>query len=134
MLVAPPDTQAIRFESLLWFRRTYLHQPDPMIVTNRTNRNISPRHSSARLRGTRRDNGGNDVEWRNATSNALYRLEGSGFKRSIPPLNSAGVAVGNHDNSTDSSGVGTTTFYNQYFGEAHFSPYKLLRRSLQHEQ
>ena len=64
------------------------------------------------------DNGGNDVEWRVAT-NALYQLEN--------PLTTLldfgipyGVAVGNHDQSPVGTATGTTTFYNQYFGEAHF--------------
>ena len=64
------------------------------------------------------DNGGNDVEWRNAT-NALYQLENplTTFLQSGIPY---GVAVGNHDQSPIGSATGTTTFYNQYFGEAHF--------------
>ena len=67
------------------------------------------------------DNGGNNAEWLEAT-NALYRLENPNttFRPDGIPY---GVAVGNHDQSPIGSPTGTTTFYNQYFGEAHFLPY-----------
>jgi hypothetical protein len=64
------------------------------------------------------DNGGSNAEWLCAT-NALYRLEN--------PLTTLrahgipyGVAVGNHDQSPGGAPQGSTTFYNQFFGEAHF--------------
>lgn len=63
------------------------------------------------------DNGGNDVEWQHAT-NAMYRLENpltTLLEDGLP----YGIAVGNHDQSPGGQS-GSTVFYNQYFGEAHF--------------
>ena len=60
-------------------------------------------------------------EWLNAT-NALYRLENpltTGLPNGIP----YGAAVGNHDESPNGDATGTTTFYNQFFGTAHFADY-----------
>ena len=58
-------------------------------------------------------------EWLNAT-NALYRLENpltTGLAGGIP----YGAVVGNHDQSPNGDPNGTTTFYNQFFGVAHFA-------------
>ncbi|MCX6891388.1 MAG: Ig-like domain-containing protein [Verrucomicrobia bacterium] len=58
-------------------------------------------------------------EWLNAT-NALYRLENpltTGLPYGIP----YGAVVGNHDQSPNGDPTGTTTFYNQFFGVAHFA-------------
>jgi hypothetical protein len=58
-------------------------------------------------------------EWFNAT-NALYRLENpvtTGLASGIP----YGAVVGNHDQSPNGDPSGTTTFYNQFFGVAHFA-------------
>lgn len=119
-LVALPDTQYYS-ASLYGGSPAIFNTQTQWIINNRTNRNIAyvTQLGDCVEHG---DNFGNDVEWRNAT-NALYRLEDP-VTTQYPPFGVPyGVAVGNHDNSTDSSGVGTTTFYNQYFGEAHFQPY-----------
>ena len=58
-------------------------------------------------------------EWLNAT-NALYRLENpltTGLAGGIP----YGAVVGNHDESPNGDAFGTTSFYNQFFGVAHFA-------------
>jgi hypothetical protein len=58
-------------------------------------------------------------EWLNAT-NALYRLENpatTGLAGGIP----YGTVVGNHDQSPNGDALGTTTFYNRFFGAAHFA-------------
>jgi hypothetical protein len=57
-------------------------------------------------------------QWQNAT-NALYRLEPT-LGPVYPDGISYGVAVGNHDQSPNGDPDGTTTFYNQFFGSAHF--------------
>jgi len=62
------------------------------------------------------DNGGNDVEWQVAHA-AMSRLETVRLPDGIP----YGLAVGNHDQSPIGDAAGTTTFYNQYFGESRFA-------------
>ncbi len=65
------------------------------------------------------DNGGDDSEWLVA-SNAFAIIEDpvtTMLTDGIP----FGIAVGNHDQSPIADPDGTTTFYNQYFGEAHFA-------------
>jgi hypothetical protein len=65
------------------------------------------------------DNGGDDSEWMVA-SNAFAIIEDpitTMLTDGIP----FGIAVGNHDQSPIADPDGTTTFYNQYFGEAHFA-------------
>ncbi len=59
-----------------------------------------------------------EVEWSNASS-ALYTLETplAPFTTGIP----YGAAVGNHDQYVPSGDLSPTTFYNQYFGTAHFA-------------
>jgi autotransporter-associated beta strand protein len=119
-LVALPDTQYYTAGLYGGTPAIFTNQTQ-WIINNRTNRNITyvTQLGDCVEHG---DNGGNNSEWRNAT-NALYRLEDP-VATQFPPFGIPyGVAVGNHDNSTDSSGVGTTTFYNQYFGESHFQPY-----------
>lgn len=64
------------------------------------------------------DNGGNNAEWLVAT-NAMYRMENpltTLLADGIP----YGVAVGNHDQSPIGNADGSTLFFNQFFGEAHF--------------
>ncbi len=70
----------------------------------------------------RGQNGGNNVEWRAAT-NAMYRLENpltTLLSNGIP----YGLGVGNHDQSPIGTGdTGDTSFFNQFFGIAHFIGY-----------
>lgn len=68
------------------------------------------------------NNGDSDTdqsEWLNASS-ALYTLEATlpQFPQGIP----YGVAVGNHDQIVPTGDTDPTTFYNQFFGVAHFQP------------
>ncbi|HNO77103.1 MAG TPA: DNRLRE domain-containing protein [Phycisphaerae bacterium] len=65
------------------------------------------------------DNGGDDSEWLVARD-AFAIIEdpiATNLTDGIP----FGIAVGNHDQSPIANPDGTTTFYNQYFGEAHFA-------------
>jgi hypothetical protein len=64
------------------------------------------------------DNGGNDIEWQRADA-AFDLLENpvtTGLEDGIP----FGICVGNHDQTPMGDAAGTTTFYNQFFGEARF--------------
>ncbi len=67
-------------------------------------------------------NGGNNLEWRNAT-NAMYRLENpvtTLLTNGIP----YGMGVGNHDQTPIGTGdSGDTSFFNQFFGVNHFIGY-----------
>ena len=60
------------------------------------------------------DGDNNETEWTNA-SNAMALLENPSLM--IP----YGVEVGNHDQTPTGDPSGTTTYYNQYFGMAHFA-------------
>lgn len=115
-LVALPDTQFYS-SSLNGGSPAIFKAQTDWIVANTVARNIAfvTQLGDCVQNG---DNGGNDVEWRAAT-NALYQLENplTTFLQSGIPY---GVAVGNHDQSPAGSATGTSTFYNQYFGEAHF--------------
>jgi probable HAF family extracellular repeat protein len=58
-------------------------------------------------------------EWNTATD-AMYRLENSSttfLVNGIP----YGIAVGNHDQTANGNPSGTTTYYNQFFGQSHFA-------------
>src|SRR5436190_8067824 len=118
-LVALPDTQYYVSSLNGGLPAMFTSQTD-WIVANRSVRNIAyvAQLGDCVQNG---DNGGNNAEWLEAT-NALYRLENPNttFRPDGIPY---GVAVGNHDQSPIGSPTGTTTFYNQYFGEAHFLPY-----------
>jgi Concanavalin A-like lectin/glucanases superfamily/Secretion system C-terminal sorting domain/Calcineurin-like phosphoesterase len=64
------------------------------------------------------DNSGNDIEWKRADT-AYKKLEDpvtTSLTEGIP----YGICVGNHDQSPQGNPLGTTTFYNQYFGQARF--------------
>jgi uncharacterized repeat protein (TIGR02543 family) len=64
------------------------------------------------------DNGGNPVEW-NVANTAMSKLEDpltTMLQHGIP----FGIAVGNHDQSPGGNPNGTTTFFNQFFGESRF--------------
>ncbi|HET9251679.1 MAG TPA: LamG-like jellyroll fold domain-containing protein [Candidatus Eisenbacteria bacterium] len=64
------------------------------------------------------DNGGNDIEWQRAVAGySLIENPGTtGLDDGVP----YGITVGNHDQSPNGDPAGTTTFYNQYFGESRF--------------
>ena len=116
-IIALPDTQ---FYSQT-YSNVFIAQTE-WIITNRSLLNIGyvAQLGDCVQNG---DNGGNDIEWRNAT-NALYRLENpvtTSLANGIP----YGVAVGNHDQGATGNGdpLGSTTFYNLYFGTNHFLPY-----------
>lgn len=60
-----------------------------------------------------------DAEWIKA-SNAIATIENpalTGLPEGIP----FGICVGNHDQTSAGNPLGTTTYYNQYFGITHFS-------------
>ena len=118
-LVALPDTQFYVSSLNGGLPAMFTSQTD-WIVTNRPVRNIAyvAQLGDCVQNG---DNGGNNTEWLEAT-NALYRLENPNTTF-MPDVIPYGVAVGNHDQSPNGSATGTTTFYNQCFGEAHFLPY-----------
>jgi hypothetical protein len=64
------------------------------------------------------DNGGDDSEWQ-VVDGAISLIEDpvtTGRPEGIP----YGLAVGNHDQSPFGSATGTTTFFNQFFGESRF--------------
>ncbi len=114
-IVALPDTQYY-VSSLNGGRpETFVAQTD-WIVANKLASNIA----FVTQLGDCVENGDNNpLEWHRAT-NALYRLENplTTFATHGIPY---GVAVGNHDQSPAGSAAGTTRFYNDYFGEAHFA-------------
>ena len=118
-LVALPDTQYYVSSLNGGLPAMFTNQTD-WIVANSSIRNIAyvAQLGDCVQNG---DNGGNNAEWLEAT-NALYRLENPNTTF-MPGGIPYGVAVGNHDQSPIGSATGTTTFYNQYFGEAHFLPY-----------
>jgi len=65
------------------------------------------------------DNAGNPVEWTYADE-AMHKLEDPNTTL-LPEGIPYGIAVGNHDQSPEGSASGTTTFFNQYFGESRFA-------------
>ena len=90
------------------------------IITNRLSRNIAYVAHLGDISQTGDVKGGrpNLAEWRNAT-NAMYRLENrvrTELAEGVP----YGLAVGNHDQTPRGDPLGTTIFYNQYFGISHF--------------
>jgi hypothetical protein len=115
-IIAMPDTQYY-VSSLNGGRpETFTAQTD-WIVNQKSARNIAfVTHLGDCVENG--DNGGNPAEWLVAT-NAMYRLENPQTtlaEHGIP----YGIAVGNHDQSPFGQ-PGGTVFYNQFFGEAHFS-------------
>jgi Concanavalin A-like lectin/glucanases superfamily/Secretion system C-terminal sorting domain/Calcineurin-like phosphoesterase len=61
----------------------------------------------------------NTIEWRRSDT-AIKTIESpalTGLTEGIP----YGISVGNHDQSPNGSASGTTTYFNQYFGEARFN-------------
>ena len=116
-LVAIPDTQYYVARMNGGSPDTFTAQTD-WIVAHRAARNIVfvTQLGDCVQSG---DKGGDDTEWLCAT-NALYRLENpltTLLAQGIP----YGVAVGNHDQSAIGDPLGTTQFYNQFFGEEHFA-------------
>ena len=65
------------------------------------------------------DDSGNQVEWNNA--NAALSLLEDPLATQLPSGIPYGLTVGNHDQTPIGSATGTTTFFNQYFGAAHFA-------------
>lgn len=116
-IVAVPDTQYYVSSLHGGNPAMFLAQTD-WILSNRPIRNIAfvTQLGDCVENG---DNGGDDLEWRHAT-NALYRLE-TPVVPLLPFGLPYGVAVGNHDQSPIGNPLGTTAFYNQYFGVNHFA-------------
>jgi hypothetical protein len=65
------------------------------------------------------DNGGNDIEWRRADTS--MKIIEDPVTTNLPQGIPYGICVGNHDQSPLTNPLGTTIFYNQYFGEGRFS-------------
>ena len=112
-----PDTQNYAREAAgsgdatkeMWFSQT------EWIITNRVTLNIP----FVATLGDCVQNADSLTEWRNAT-NAMYRLEIPSrtlLADGIP----YGITVGNHDQDPAGDLDGSTAFYNQYFGTAHFA-------------
>jgi len=64
------------------------------------------------------DNGGDPIQWLRADT--AYALIEDPISTGLPDGVPYGICVGNHDQSPNGDANGTTTFYNQYFGEARF--------------
>jgi Bacterial Ig domain len=116
-IVAMPDTQYYT-GALNGGSPAILYSQIDWILTNRAARNIA---YMAQLGDCVQngDNGGNPVEWLAAT-NGYYRLENP-LVTELPYGLPYGIAVGNHDQSPQGDAEGATTFYNQFFGAAHFA-------------
>jgi fibronectin type 3 domain-containing protein len=116
-VVALPDTQYY-VSSLNGGTPAMFTAQTDWIVANKTARNVRfVTHLGDCVEHG--DNGGDDSEWVSAID-AMYRLEDpltTFLTEGIP----YGVAVGNHDQTPLDDPDGTTLFYNQYFGEAHFA-------------
>jgi hypothetical protein len=116
-IIALPDTQYYVANANGGRPEMFVAQTD-WILANRAAKNIA----FVTLLGDcveHGDNGGDPVEWLHAT-NAMYRLEDPRttlLTEGIP----YGVAVGNHDQTVAGSPDSATSFYNQFFGEAHFA-------------
>jgi hypothetical protein len=118
-LVVLPDTQNYSASLNGGSPAIFISQTE-WIVTNRAARNVAYAVNIGDIVNDG-DNGGNDVQWQNAT-NAMYRLENparTGLPTGIP----YGLVVGNHDQTPIYDANGTTTFYNQNFGTSHFQSY-----------
>jgi hypothetical protein len=118
-IVLLPDTQ-FYVSSLNGGRPEMFYAQAEWIITNRAPRNIAyvAQLGDITQNGDLKSGAPNTTEWRNAT-NAMYRLENPArtlLADGIP----YGVAVGNHDEEPIGDADGTTAFYNQYFGVAHF--------------
>ncbi|MBA4149704.1 MAG: hypothetical protein H0X66_16450 [Verrucomicrobia bacterium] len=112
-----PDTQNYAREESGYgnaTRQMWYAQTD-WIVANRASQNVV----YVATLGDCVHNAGNHGQWRIAT-NAYYRIEKqstTGLLHGVP----YGVTVGNHDQSPAGDENGDTTYYNQYFGTAHFN-------------
>jgi len=116
-IVALPDTQ-FYVSSLNGGIPAIFNSQTQWIVDNKASRNIVfvTQLGDCVQNG---DNGGNNAEWVNADG-AMSKIEDpltTMLTYGIP----YGIAVGNHDQSPIGDPNGTTTFFNQYFGEARFS-------------
>jgi len=115
-LIGLPDTQYYTGEVNGGTNAIFQSQTNWM-VANRVSRNIVyvGQLGDCVERG---DNSGNDIEWQRADA-SLTIIENPGTT-GLPDGIPFGVSVGNHDQSPIGNPDGTTTFYNQYFGEARF--------------
>ncbi|HZI31406.1 MAG TPA: phosphohydrolase, partial [Candidatus Binatia bacterium] len=120
MIVALPDTQYY-VSSKHGGKPAMFYAQTDWIKANRTASNIVYVTQLGDCVEDGDTNAGPDnlAEWRYST-NALYRIE-TPFDFLHPDGIPYGVAVGNHDQSPNGDPDGTTTYYNQYFGESHFS-------------
>jgi hypothetical protein len=123
MIPVLPDTQNYAREAAgsgdatrqMWYAQT------EWIITNRVVANIPyvAQLGDIVQNGDTKNGGPNSTEWSIAT-NAMYRLEDPSrtlLREGIP----YGCSVGNHDQDPNGDEDGTTKFFNQNFGTAHFS-------------
>jgi hypothetical protein len=91
------------------------------IVTNRVSRNIQyvATLGDCVEHGDAGDGVTPNIEWMRADTS--YKIIEDPEATELPDGIPYGVTVGNHDQSPNGDANGTTTFYNQYFGEARFS-------------
>ncbi|MBI2927274.1 MAG: fibronectin type III domain-containing protein [Verrucomicrobia bacterium] len=116
-IVVLPDTQYY-VSSLFGGTPDMFVAQTEWILANRASRNITyVAHLGDCVQNG--DNNGDNTEWLYATD-AMYRLEDPLRTLMVDGL-PYGVAVGNHDQFPANDADGTTTFYNQYFGEEHFA-------------
>jgi hypothetical protein len=115
-LIGQPDTQYYTGE-LNGGTNAILLSINSWIAANRASRNIA---YVATLGDCveHGDNGGNDIEWQRADLG--YQLIEDDITTGLPDGIPYGITVGNHDQSPAGDPTGTTTFYNQYFGESRF--------------
>lgn len=117
LIAVLPDTQNYARESSgsgqatkeMWFAQT------DWIVANRASQNIV----YVATLGDCVNNADQLWQWKNAT-NAYYRIEKqstTGLVDGIP----YGVTVGNHDQDPNGDPDGSTAYYNQFFGSAHYN-------------
>ena len=109
-VIGLPDTQ--------FYAQTYpdiFHSQTQWVVDNRVARNIAfvSQFGDCTNNG---DTPGQEYQWVTADA-AMARLETAPITDGIP----YGIAVGNHDQTPIGDADGTSSLYNQYFGEARFA-------------
>lgn len=116
-IILLPDTQYYTAEpqGTNGGNNTMFKRQTMWIAKNRATRNIV---YVGQLGDCTNDGDAYEVEWKRSDT-AIRRLEDSGLTGlagGIP----YGICVGNHDQTPTGSAIGTTNFYNKYFGAARF--------------
>ncbi len=87
------------------------------VIANREARNLVLAHQLGDCT-EHGDNNGDPIEWMRADTSMTILEQVSTSQPDGMPY---GICVGNHDQSPNGDADGTTTFYNQYFGESRFT-------------